>query len=145
MILDNCTHKKCDDGLAQYPNVHFRFTPTSVSWLHQVEIWFGIMSRKALRGAGLRSVAELSQAINAFIAAYKPNAKPFQWHKPRSKGLNYEILSLIYATNHSASAICQIIGAKPASARCASIFEKQRQPIKNRADSGDGWPHSTTR
>lgn len=87
VILDNyCTHKKCDGWLAQHPNVHFHFTPTSASWLNQVEIWFGIMSRKALRGANFRSVAELGQAIDAFIAAYNPAAKPFKWRKREVKG-----------------------------------------------------------
>ena len=87
VILDNyCTHKKCDAWLAQHPNVHFHFTPTSASWLNQVEIWFGILSRKALRGASFKNVAELSQAIDAFIAAYNPNAKPFKWRKREVKG-----------------------------------------------------------
>lgn len=87
VILDNyCTHKKCDRWLAQHPRVHFHFTPTSASWLNQVEIWFGIMSRKALRGASFRNVAELSQAIDAFIAAYNPTAKPFKWRKREVKG-----------------------------------------------------------
>lgn len=87
VILDNyCTHKKCDNWLAQHPNVHFHFTPTSASWLNQVEIWFSIMSRKALRGASFRSVAELGQAIDAFIAAYNPTAKPFKWRKREVKG-----------------------------------------------------------
>lgn len=66
--------------------MHFHFTPTSASWLNQVEIWFGIMSRKALRGASFRSVAELSQAIDAFITAYNPTAKPFKWRKREVKG-----------------------------------------------------------
>jgi transposase len=87
VILDNyCTHKRCDAWLAQHPNVHFHFTPTSASWLNQVEIWFGILSRKALRGASFRNVAELSQAIDAFIAAYNPRAKPFKWRKREVKG-----------------------------------------------------------
>lgn len=87
VILDNyCTHKKCDAWLAQHPNVHFHFTPTSASWLNQVEIWFGIMSRKALRGASFKSVTELRQAIEAFIAAYNPKAKPFKWRKREVKG-----------------------------------------------------------
>jgi len=87
VILDNyCTHKKCDSWLAQHPNVRFHFTPTSASWLNQVEIWFGIMSRKALRGASFRNVAELSRAIDAFIAAYNPTAKPFKWRKREVKG-----------------------------------------------------------
>ena len=86
-ILDNyCTHKKCDLWLAQHPNVHFHFTPTSASWLNQVEIWFGIMSRKVLRGANFKNVAELRLAIEAFIAAYNPKAKPFKWRKREVKG-----------------------------------------------------------
>ena len=87
VVLDNyCTHKKCDAWLALHPNVHFHFTPTSASWLNQVEIWFGIMSRKALRGASFKNVTELRQAIEAFITAYNPKAKPFKWRKREVKG-----------------------------------------------------------
>jgi transposase len=87
VVLDNyCTHKKCDAWLALHPHVHFHFTPTSASWLNQVEIWFGIMSRKALRGASFKNVTELRQAIEAFIAAYNPKAKPFKWRKREVKG-----------------------------------------------------------
>jgi len=87
VILDNyCTHKKCDAWLTLHPNVHFHFTPTSASWLNQVEIWFGILSRKALRGASFKSITELRQAIEAFIAAYNPKAKPFIWRKREVKG-----------------------------------------------------------
>ena len=87
VILDNyCTHKRCDAWLAKNPRVHFHFTPTSASWLNQVEIWFGIMSRKALRGASFKNVEELAQAIDAFIAAYNPAAKPFKWRKREVKG-----------------------------------------------------------
>jgi transposase len=87
VILDNyCTHKKCDAWLDKHPKVHFHFTPTSASWLNQVEIWFGILSRKALRGLSTRSTAELGQAIEAFVAAYGPKAKPFKWRKREVKG-----------------------------------------------------------
>jgi transposase len=87
VILDNyCTHKKCDTWLRQHPNVHFHFTPTSASWLNQVEIWFGILSRKALRGLSTRTTAELRQAIEAFIKAYAQHAKPFKWRKREVKG-----------------------------------------------------------
>lgn len=87
VILDNYgTHKKCDGWLAAHPNVHFHFTPTSASWLNQVEIWFGILSRKALRGLSTRSTNELRQAIKAFIAAYAPNARPFKWRKREVRG-----------------------------------------------------------
>lgn len=87
VILDNyCTHKKCDAWLAQHPNVHFHFTPTSASWLNQVEIWFGILSRKALRGLSSQNTAELRHAIEAFIKAYAEHAKPFKWRKREVKG-----------------------------------------------------------
>lgn len=87
VILDNyCTHKRCDAWLAKHPNVHFHFTPTSASWLNQVEIWFGILSRKALRGLSSKSTAELRQAIEAFIDAYARRAKPFKWRKREVKG-----------------------------------------------------------
>ena len=87
VILDNyCIHKKNDAWLAAHPNVHFHFTPTSASWLNQVEIWFGIFSRKALRGANFKSIEQLRKAIEAFVAAYGPNAKPFVWRKREVKG-----------------------------------------------------------
>lgn len=87
VILDNyCTHKKCDAWLAKHPHVRFHFTPTSASWLNQIEIWFGILSRKALRGLSSRSTAELRQAIEAFIKAYAQHAKPFKWRKREVKG-----------------------------------------------------------
>jgi transposase len=63
ILANDCTHKKRDARLALHPNAHSRFTPTSASWLNQVEIWFGILSRTALRGAGFKNVTELRQAI----------------------------------------------------------------------------------
>lgn len=82
VILDNyCTHKRNEEWLVAHDNVHFHFTPTSASWLNQVEIWFGIFSRKALRGASFASPAELRQRIEDFIERYNPDSKPFKWRK----------------------------------------------------------------
>ncbi len=87
VILDNySTHKKNHDWLAKHPNVHFHFTPTSASWLNQVEIWFGILSRKTLSGASFTSTEELVKAIEAFIASYNQSASPFVWRKREVKG-----------------------------------------------------------
>ena len=87
VVLDNySTHKKNDEWLACHNNVHFHFTPTSASWLNQVEIWFGIFSRKALRGASFASPHQLRQRIEDFIKRYNPNAKPFKWRKREVKG-----------------------------------------------------------
>lgn len=87
VILDNyCTHKKNDEWLAAHPNVYFHFTPTSASWLNQVEIWFGILTRKALKGVSFNSVDDLKQAIQDFCEVYHANAKPFVWKKREVKG-----------------------------------------------------------
>jgi transposase len=97
VILDNLsTHKKNDAWLAAHPNVTFHFTPTSASWLNQVEIWFGIFSRKALAGASFASLAQLVQAIRDFTQAYNRNAAPFVWRKREVRGsqLRYTIVNL---------------------------------------------------
>lgn len=87
VILDNyCIHKKNESWLAMHPNVFFHYTPTSASWLNQVEIWFGILSRKALKGASFSDREQLRRAIEAFVSAYGLNAKPFIWRKREVKG-----------------------------------------------------------
>lgn len=87
VVLDNyCTHKKNEKWLAKNKNVHFHFTPTSASWLNQVEIWFGIFSRKALHGASFTSPQDLRQRIEDFIIRYNPGSKPFKWRKREVKG-----------------------------------------------------------
>lgn len=87
VILDNyCIHKKNHEWLSNHQNVHFHYTPTSASWLNQVEIWFGIMSRKVLRGGSFKSTGDLQYAIEKFVAAYNQNAKPFLWRKREVKG-----------------------------------------------------------
>lgn len=87
VIMDNHSiHKKNDDWLKTHPNVFFHFTPTSASWLNQVEIWFGIMTRKVLRGASHKDADELISNIEKFIEAYNRNPKPFVWRKREVKG-----------------------------------------------------------
>jgi hypothetical protein len=97
VILDNLsTHKNNDDWLAAHPIVTFHFTPTSASWLNQVEIWFGIFQRKTLNNASFKSIEQLTQAIHAFTAAYNDNAAPFVWRKRevRSAQLRNTIVNL---------------------------------------------------
>lgn len=87
VILDNyCTHKKNEEWLKAHPNVTFHFTPTSASWLNMVEIWLGILTRKALKGASFNSTQELAQAIDDFCKVYNTSAKPFVWRKREVKG-----------------------------------------------------------
>jgi transposase len=87
VILDNyCTHKRNDDWLAEYEGqVHFHFTPTSASWLNQIEIWFGLLTGKVLRGGNSSSKDQLRSAIGAFVAKKNENPKPFHWRKREVK------------------------------------------------------------
>src|SRR5215470_16798540 len=88
VILDNyCTHKRNEDWLAKYAGrVVFHFTPTSASWLNQIEILFGLLQRKTLNGASFRTKSELREAIEAFIERHNEKAKPFRWRKREVKG-----------------------------------------------------------
>jgi len=81
VVLDNLsTHKpKHDLWLARHPNVHFHFTPTHASWLNQIEVWFSILSRQALKHSSFRSAREVRDRIDAFIQAYNREARPFAW------------------------------------------------------------------
>jgi transposase len=83
VILDNLnTHKpKRDRWLKLHPHVHMHYTPTYSSWLNQVECWFSIMSRAALKGASFTSPRQLREAIDAFVQVYNQNAAPFEWSK----------------------------------------------------------------
>ena len=83
VIMDNLnTHRpKRDMWLARHKTVHFHYIPTHASWMNQVEVWFSLLSRYALKGASFTSAQELRQAIDRFIAAYNPKAHPFEWTK----------------------------------------------------------------
>ena len=87
VILDNyCTHKKNEEWLQKNSNVFFHFTPTSASWLNQIEIWFGIFTRKVLRGAGFENTTRLRDAIESYIKYYNKSSRPFIWKKREVKG-----------------------------------------------------------
>jgi len=82
LVVDNyATHKhaKVKRWLAARPRYHIHFTPTYASWLNQVEIWFNIVTQKAIRRGSFRSVKALIDAITAFETGYNPNAHPFVW------------------------------------------------------------------
>ena len=87
VILDNHSiHKRHERWLAEHENVFFHYTPTSASWLNMVEIWFGILARKSLRGGGFAHTEALCEHIRQFIEAYNQTAKPFVWKKREVKG-----------------------------------------------------------
>jgi putative transposase len=82
LVVDNyATHKhaKVKRWLAARPRYHLHFTPTYASWLNQVEIWFNIITQKAIRRGSFRSVKELVTRIATFEQRYNPSAQPFVW------------------------------------------------------------------
>lgn len=82
LVLDNYgTHKHATvrRWLAARPRYHVHFTPTYASWLNQVEIWFGIVTRKAIRRGSFRAVPELVAKIQRFTDHYNAKARPFVW------------------------------------------------------------------
>lgn len=83
VILDNLNiHKpKHDRWLARHPNVYFHYTPTHASWLNQIECWFSILWRQALRGLSATSPHDVIRAIDAFTAAGNAHPGPFEWTK----------------------------------------------------------------
>jgi transposase len=86
VVLDNyATHKHPEvrTWLARPENqrITLHFTPTSCSWLNMVEIFFGIITRQAIRRGTFRSVKELTTAIGTFIDAYNDRCQPFTWTK----------------------------------------------------------------
>ncbi len=84
VVLDNYHTHKHDDinrWLAKHPRITLHFTPTSGSWLNLVEVFFGIITRQAIRRGSFDSVKQLVTAIRAFIDAYNDRCKPFVWTK----------------------------------------------------------------
>jgi transposase len=82
LVLDNYgTHKHPDvkKWLMQRPRYHVHFTPTSASWLNQIERWFAEITRKRIRRGTFHSVRDLIQAINDYIRLYNKKPRPFQW------------------------------------------------------------------
>ena len=62
-----------------HPRYHLHFTPTSSSWLNQIERWFAEITRKRIRRGTFRSVGELITAIKDYIRTYNQNPQPFEW------------------------------------------------------------------
>ena len=79
----NGTHKTklIRDWFAKRPRWHVHYTPTSASWINQVERFFALLTARALKRGVFRSVAELETAINAYLDVTNAQPKPFRWTK----------------------------------------------------------------
>jgi transposase len=84
MVLDNYgTHKTplIKRWLLRHPRFHLHFTPTSASWINQVERFFAELTNKQLRRGAHRSTLELERAIRQYIDIRNRHPKPFVWTK----------------------------------------------------------------
>lgn len=83
IIADNLAvhkHEKVKKWLKKHKNVKMFFTPTYSSWLNQIEIWFGILSRDVLKDGVWDSKEELIECIMKYIKYYnEKKAKVFKW------------------------------------------------------------------
>jgi transposase len=82
IVVDNyATHKHptVKRWLAAHERWHVHYTPTYASWLNQVEIWFNIITQKAIRRGTFTSVKELTRKIQLYIDHYNRHPKPFIW------------------------------------------------------------------
>jgi len=84
LVVDNYAthnHPAVRAWLARNPRITLHFTPTSGSWLNLVEIFFGIITRQAIRRGSFDSVRELVDAIRRFIDGWNERCEPFIWTK----------------------------------------------------------------
>ena len=84
LVMDNyATHKTpaIRKWLGQRPRWHVHFTPTSSSWVNQVERFFADLTERQIRRGVHRSTEELKAAIHAYIDTVNADPKPFKWTK----------------------------------------------------------------
>lgn len=82
LVVDNYSthkHSSVKRWLAAHPRYQVHYTPTYASWLNQVEIWFNIITQKAIRRGTFRSVKALTANIEQFVSQYNRNSHPFVW------------------------------------------------------------------
>jgi transposase len=82
VVLDNLsTHDtpEVKAWLARNPNVTFHYTPVGSSWINQIETWFGIITKQAIRRGTFTSVNALINRIRDYIEHWNADAQPFTW------------------------------------------------------------------
>jgi transposase len=82
LVLDNYgTHKtpKVIRWFARHPRYQLHFTPTSGSWVNQVERWFGEITEKRIRRGSFQSVSSLEKAIQEYLDYNNEKPRPFIW------------------------------------------------------------------
>ena len=84
VVMDNASSHKTKlirDWFAKRPSWHPHFTPTSASWINQVERFFALLADQQIKRGAHRSTKELEAAITAYLDARNADPKPFRWTK----------------------------------------------------------------
>ena len=103
VVADNYAthnHPNVKAWLAKHPRITMHFTPTSASWMNMVEIFFGIITRQAIRRGTFTSIGDLVSAIRTFIDAYNERCEPFLWTKTADDILSKAKRKTISDTRH---------------------------------------------
>ncbi len=81
IVDDLSTHKHptLRRWLKRHPRFHMHFTPTSSSWLNAIERFFRDLTDRRLWRGAFRTVQQIIQAIDGYIAAHSTNPRPFVW------------------------------------------------------------------
>jgi len=85
VILDNSSAHgtpEIQTWLSEHPEIHFHYTPTSASWLNQVEGFFGILGKQSLGITNFASKRALRDHLSAFMRSWNLDPTPFEWTKP---------------------------------------------------------------
>ncbi len=84
LVMDNYgTHKTptIKAWFARHPRFQPHFTPTSASWLNQVERWFALLTQRQIKRGSHHSTFALEQAIREYLDHHNESPTPFQWTK----------------------------------------------------------------
>ena len=84
VVMDNASSHKTKlirDWFARRPHWHRHFTPTSSSWLNQVERFFALLTERQIKRGAHRSTADLEAAIERYIETHNRDPRPFRWTK----------------------------------------------------------------
>ena len=111
LVLDNYAthHHAAVYWLAARPRFHVHYAPTYASWLNTVEIWFNIMTQRAIRRGTFRQVRDLIAKIEHFVRRYNRYCLPFVWTaRPiRFSSRSNDFVKLSLGQGHSDKQNCQ--------------------------------------
>lgn len=132
LVMDHYgTHKmpKVQSWFARRPRYHLHFTPTSASWLNQVERFVGLLTGRRIRSGTFSSVRELEAAIRDHLAHHPANPTPFAWPAP------------IRFSRRSPSFVCELLTQDTSGRKTGPPAGAPWRP----RPGGWGWPSRTWR